>query len=525
MRQSRETRRARGAFFTPEPLVSFVVEEALERRFAAGDVEWHEDGYPLLRVLDPAAGDGRFLIAAAGALVRKGRALGHPVSEDAIRKHCLVAIEREAEYAAHVRQALGAEAEVHCDEALLSGCIANRSVDVVVGNPPYLRSITLGQVDDSLRTRLRGRFASTSHGEWDLYAAFIEMGIEWLRTGGVMGLVVPSRWWTAKWAGPLRALLGSKRALASLVDFGDAQIFSGATVYASLCFASDEAAAEIEMARLEGGTWRIGTIDSATLMGSKPWDLAIGANRGIVDALRTHPRTLGEIARIAKGTGTNADSVFLIDSENRGVEPELLRSVVRGRDVAPLGVVPVWPKLLVPYDEAGMLLAPSEMQARYPGAMEHLRRHRARLESREGGRFAGDSFYCFGRPQNLKYLQNAAPKVVVPDVTRAGRALVDASAAMVLDSAYAIRLHEPADLSHETLCGILCSRVVKLWLDSQGVPLRGGYTRMKTAYLRSLPVPAAGSEMRRIGELVGARAGLEAIDAQVLRAYGLAAAS
>jgi hypothetical protein len=519
--QSRTKRRAQGAFFTPPALVAFVVETALDARFARGDVVWHADGYPLLRILDPSAGDGRFLSEAARSLARHGRAEKLHVDERMIRKHCLVAIERDATYAEIARRELQGDAEVHEDEALLSGVVTDGSIDVVLGNPPYLRSIALGEVDSELRTQLRNRYFATSHGEWDLYAAFLEQGIRWLARGGVLGMVLPSRWWTAKWAGPLRAFLGDSGAISSLVDFGDTQIFSDATVYASICVAGVESSANVAIARLAEGQWETGLVPQEQLLGDEPWDLAIGTARDFVQSVRKQGTPLGEMARIAKGTGTNADSVFLIDSDRVGIEPDLLHRVLRGRDVLAFGSVPSWPRLLVPYDPDGGLFSPEKMQANYPLAYAYLRLHRAVLEARERGRFAGDRFYCFGRPQNLAFLRKMETKVVVPDVTRDGRALLDTEGAMVLDSAYAIRLAANAPISHETCCGVLSSPLVRLWLRSQGVPLRGGYTRMKTAYLSGLPMPSPSVATTRIGELVLEGASKSVLNEQVRKAYGL----
>ena len=358
----------------------------------------------------------------------------------------------------------------------------------------------------SLRDRLRSRYAATSHGEWDLYAAFLEQGLRWLRDDGELGIVVPSRWWTASWAGPLRAALADRGSVAALVDFGAVQIFSDATVYASLCFASRREATQVQVARACGSTWELGEVPTSTLHGTGAWDLSVGASREIVNQLRGQGGRLGQIARIAKGTGTNADSVFIIPDSSFGIESALLHAVLRGRDVRSMGAVPAWPRLLVPYDAEGHLISAAEMKRRYPRAFAYLAGHRTRLEARERGRFAGESFYCFGRPQNLQFLRDTSPKVVVPDVTREGRALLDTGATMVLDSAYAIRLGPNADIDHATLCGLLNSRLVRLWLDTQGIPLRGGYTRMKTAYLRELPLPKASAATGEIGALVRAAA-------------------
>src|SRR5690606_4968457 len=135
------------------------------------------------------------------------------------------------------------------------------------------------------------------------------------------------------------------------------------------------------------------------------------------------------------------------------------------------------------------LIEPTDMRTRYPGAYEYLSRHRQRLESRERGRFRGETFYRYGRPQNLKFLGAREPKVVIPDVANQGRALLDRCSAMVLDSAYALRPLAESGLTSEHLLVLMNSRAVFLWISETGIALRGGYLRLKTRYLEHLPLP------------------------------------
>src|SRR5690606_6930557 len=160
-------RRAQGAYFTPPPLVDLVVREALAARLRRRPVAWRADGSPELVVLDPAAGDGRFLSAAADLLADKAarRGVGRADARGAIARRCLIGIERDPEFAALARARLGPGARVHCAEALLSDLIPPGSADLVIGNPPYVRSIRLGESDEPLRRALRGRYAATSRGE------------------------------------------------------------------------------------------------------------------------------------------------------------------------------------------------------------------------------------------------------------------------------------------------------------------------------------------------------------------------
>ena len=214
---------------------------------------------------------------------------------------------------------------------------------------------------------------------------------------------------------------------------------------------------------------------------------------------------LGDVARIAKGTGTNADPVFvLVDAEDDGdlvrargpdgeavvIERAATRPCWRGRDIQDDATAPR-ARCVVPYDGARLIPWP-ELQARWPRAAAYLLGHRPRLEARERGRFAGEGFHCFGRPQHLAFLLDRAAKVIVPDVCRTPRAVVDTHGALVLDTAYALRPLPSApppwnDIA--ALHALMRSPAVPAWLARAGAPLRGDYRRWKTAYLAPMPLP------------------------------------
>ena len=201
------------------------------------------------------------------------------------------------------------------------------------------------------------------------------------------------------------------------------------------------------------------------------------------------------MARIAKGAGSNADPVFLL--ERRGptlwspllgepviVEDELIAPCLRGRDIGRYRATPCRLALL-PYEDQ-KLIGHGELERRYPAAAAYLERCRPVLEARERGRFRGERFHAWGRAQNLAFHRDPAPKVVFPDAAAAGRAALDRGH-LVIDTAYAVR--PTGDVPVGLLLAILNHALVATWLRARGVPLRGGYFRMKTDYLASLPVP------------------------------------
>ncbi|MBI4510676.1 MAG: Eco57I restriction-modification methylase domain-containing protein [Deltaproteobacteria bacterium] len=502
----RASRRDRGIYYTPAFLVDYVVDETLGPLLPK--LAFREDGSPRVRILDPAAGDGRFLTACVDRLVSAATQAGFAPerARTSIVRQCVVGVERDERAAALSRHALGTGADIRVGEALCGNAAPEGAWDVVIGNPPYVRSVALKRAEPALWQALRGKFLATSHGEWDLYTAFLERALAWTAPGGEIGLVVPSRWFTAKNAAPLRALLSQRRCVRKIVDFGARQVFEGATTYAALVFLTrrEEGALAVEVTRWAGdvatpggapppipprGEWAQGTIPSLAL-GRGPWILSVGRGENLIGRLRSAGPPLGQVARVSKGAGTNADSVFLIPaSDGAALEEGALVPCVRGRDLAPFA--PRVSRLaLLPYD-GDRPVPPGELAKRWPRAAAYLERHRAVLEARERGRFRGDLFYRWGRPQNLIWLRDPAPKVIVPDVARGGRAVLDDQGLLVIDTAYALRPMDPGGASHllGLILAVLNSSIVGEWLRLAGIPLRGGYFRMKTAYLSSLPLP------------------------------------
>src|SRR5579871_3510912 len=118
---SAEMRKARGAFFTPPDLASYVAGWAVRYEHAA--------------ILEPSCGEAAFLVAAGDRLAALRAASGALIAESR-----LVGVElheASAVHAAAVAAERGHDIEVTVGDFLATE--PTPTFDAVIGNPPYVR--------------------------------------------------------------------------------------------------------------------------------------------------------------------------------------------------------------------------------------------------------------------------------------------------------------------------------------------------------------------------------------------------
>lgn len=396
---------------------------------------------------------------------------------------------------------------------------ANPGFDAVIGNPPYVRSINLKESNVVLWNLYRERYQTTSQREWDIYLIFVEKGLNLLNLQGKLGYILPNKFLNSQVGENLRGLLSKALYLESVVHFGAFQVFRGATTYTCLLFLDRRGTGQAHIARYTGAVngsmthcplpteapalWNLSDVPTATLK-ADPWKFA-ASEGAVIEKFKQWP-PLGNFARVFQGTGTRADRVYLV--EDRGAEGDLIRiyspekgteyllestflkHALRGRSIGRYEIVDRRSLLIVPYESSSgkSMLVPEGLLADLaPRTLDYLRECTERLDERENGRFKGEGWYRYGRPQNLDRFE-VDEKIVLPDVANRGTCALDGEGQWLLDTAYAIVSKSGSLLDLRFLLAILNSPLLTFFLKETGTPLRGGYFRMKTAYLNPFPI-------------------------------------
>lgn len=533
-------RRASGAVYTPPHLVEFVL-----------DLAGYLDEKPLeaVRVVDPACGAGVFLVAAMRRLARSVEkrgvhlqsAAGAQVLAKLVRENLIgVDIDRRACALARssvldaFRELTGSKARPALTPSIACGdflrprgsallLVTGGPVGLVVGNPPYVTTTRLATAQKEF---YRERF-ETAHGRIDLYQLFFEKALGVLSPGGRLAFITPNKFLTSQSGSRLRALLLRAASVHTVANFRSHRVFSDAATVPCVTVVEKQGEAA-ELTSLECGekpdaNGRVTVLGRASVLQREltrgPWQLGDTDLLGLSHRLlKQHGRLEQFAVRISAGTATGRDSIFVMSGDvAANVEDELLRPVIRGRDIDAFGLRPPELMALVPY-HFGENGVPALVDiARYPKARRHLSRERSTLELRHCVRVWRKQWYDLHDPVPFDIAK--APKIVVPDVADRSRFAVDEGRYLPLHSAYYIVPTDTRDL--DFLAALLNSTPLTFLMRFRSPVVKDGFSRYRRQFLAELPVPLVDKTTSSAIARAGRERDHDRLDGLVFRALGV----
>jgi adenine-specific DNA-methyltransferase len=256
-------RKELGVVFTPEPITRFLTRWAIRSR---SDI-----------AIDPGAGSGHFLVAAADRLAELG------ATSDQLANQ-LYGVEydeeRFRELVANARGLMGRTPD-HLRHADLFDVEFPES-DAVIGNPPYVIRHRLNN-SDAVRAKvgLRARQVLRRQ-QTDLYSYFIMYAASFLKQGGRLALIISDSWLDMDFGTELKTFLLRNFKIKALVGF-DKRVFPGALVKTVMLLA------ERELNGRAQETVRFVQVQDATALGDI--DRYLATNQPHQDGLRVEVLT------------------------------------------------------------------------------------------------------------------------------------------------------------------------------------------------------------------------------------------
>ena len=567
---------------TPQPLVDEIVRRAVRSRLQSGEAEIPTYQELLgVRILDIAVGSGRFLIraldelvdAAVARLLQEG---GSPLiykkaegdyrlafaAKSALLSQCLFGIDIDYNAVEIARLSLviklledESRATLPSGERILPNLDKNiawgnsvvaddftdpdkavrdavrpfswssvgipEAVDVVVGNPPYVKTEEMKVTNPKEFAYYKSHY-ETPYKQFDKYFVFLERSIQALRENGCVGLVLPNKWMTIESGSRLRAVLASNRLVSELVDFGNELLFEGKSTYVCLLVLSKIAHDKLWYRHVDAADrWLLDPsskgieleLELVTKFGGGAWILPADETEAkVLKALFADSVLLGDIADVNNGIQTSAEDVFPIEvwKEENGlvvferkkkvwaVEEKITQPYVMdsAKHVSSYRLIQGDALVVFPYeysaDGDAVLIPPKRLAKEFPHAWKYLKAHEARLNKRDvSPPPAAGEFYRYGRHQALAS-SFQAPKIVYSVNQLGDKYGLDLSGVGFASGGTAgeVAICNPrGGYSLEFILAVLNQRAVEFFLRKRGSPFRGGYYSRGSAVISDLPIP------------------------------------
>lgn len=228
-----ESRKKEGAHYTPEVVADFISNKIISN-FKLKDN---------IKIVDPAIGDGELLISLVKQLHSHSIMNIEIYGFDTNQKSIEIAKKRLLSQFPTLTLKL-------FNEDFLKICLEKSTkdttldlfesevipdFDLLIANPPYIRTQNLGEEQSKLLSEKFGL-----KGRLDIFQAFLVAMNAVLKPDAVAGVIVSNRFLTTKGASKFREILYNKYQIKGIWDFGDTKIFEAAVLPAVIVLTPSE---------------------------------------------------------------------------------------------------------------------------------------------------------------------------------------------------------------------------------------------------------------------------------------------
>ncbi|MFZ2656358.1 MAG: N-6 DNA methylase, partial [Victivallales bacterium] len=197
----------------------------------------------------------------------------------------------------------------------------NEQYDVIVGNPPYMKSEDMNQFTP-LELPIYKKKYTAAYKQFDKYFLFVERGLELLKAGGWLGYIVPSKFAKVGAGIKLRKLLQNKGYVDNIVSFGANQIFNSKTTYTCLLILRKTSSPVFRYTEIRNlKEWKVNAkhdlkyqIIKINSLNEDVWVLVPPGLKKLFDKINTKSISLEDIVGqegIFNGIQTSANSIYI----------------------------------------------------------------------------------------------------------------------------------------------------------------------------------------------------------------------
>jgi Eco57I restriction-modification methylase/TaqI-like C-terminal specificity domain len=398
--------------------------------------------------------------------------------------------------------------------------------DVIVGNPPYLKSEDMKNITPLEFPIYKDEYVS-AYKQFDKYFLFIERGLELLTDNGLLGYIVPSKFTKVGSGKELREWLSINQNLQSIVSFGANQIFKDKTTYTCLLFLTNAEQSSFEYAEVKNlKEWKIRdssaiefNIKETSSLSEECWVLVPSNLEIAYETINTQSIKLIDLVgddNIFNGiqTSANEEYIFVPSSEDatyyyfskKGIEHKIEKGLTKPYYKTVMGRDNLYTyrefrpnaRVIYPYEvdgHAAKLISLADIEINYPEAFKYLMLNKTKLNGAKRDikpiPTKPNEWHRFGRSQGLNIV-NKSEKIIVGVLSNGDKYSIDKYGTLFTSGGTAgycaITLPDGLPYSIYYLQAILNSKYVEWFVILTGEIFRGSYFARGTKVLNNLPI-------------------------------------
>ncbi len=470
-----------GQIFTP----FFIVDKILD------DVGFNTPDILGKKIIDPACGDGRFLIKIVERIIKYSpkeklienleNVYGWDIDEIAINEAIKNLNQLIKPFNIIVNWNITATNSLHkgnLNQDLFSFNEPIEKFDFVVGNPPYIR---IQHLDSQERRFIQNNYNFCKTGSTDIYIAFYELALNLLKDNGKAGYITPNTFFHTDTAKIFRKYFETRQIIIQITNYGHIQLFDDATTYSAIViFDKNKRNNFIYQQAKDKNSFEKRIIDFKEIKGQKFWQLSIDKK------IAVKGKRLGDIAKIHVGITTLADKIYMmpyvkkernyifLQSKHNGVikiENDIVKPIIKASTLKNANE-PIKEYVLFPYKKSNgkyQIISESELKEKYPFAYEYLLKVKHILDKRDNGKPNSVAWYAFGRTQGLE--TSFGKKILFSPMNKEPNFILCKNEDATFYSGYCIKY----DGDYEYLLQQLNSKRMKDYIQITARDFRGGW--------------------------------------------------
>lgn len=435
------------------------------------------------RMLDPACGDGRFLVPMAEFIIRNTPT--DQIADKLKRLHGWDIDQKALQQCRDNLDALVAPLGIEVDWNLrkcdaLKQWRSREKFDLIVGNPPYIRIQHLPEIQ---RKYIQKHYSFCSTGSTDAFIAFFQLATKLLANDGLCGMITPNSYLVSESGGPLRKYFYKNQNLKHITNYRDVPVFGAASTYPAITVFGGQHADVFHFEQCVNNRFEYEgrDIPHFELKNDIPWQLSVSEQKAQAG------QRLGDICKISVGLTTLADGCYLFNiiSEKNGLvyaknkngffahlEKELLKPIIKGSKLKAADDA-VTEYILFPYQknesDKQRIIPEETLKTKFPQTYSYLLKVKSELDRRDNGKPNAVAWYAFGRAQGL---DNAfGKKIIFSPMNREPNFILYENPDVTVYSGYFIKY----DGDYQALLEQLNSQRMADFVAIAGRDFQGGY--------------------------------------------------